>query len=166
MSDDRLSPPIENPIELDRFALSTVTYGEREDGQIILLERAEGSAMAGLYFMPGGIVDPGEDPWTAAVRELEEETGLVPAGPLSMVGCYPMFIYGQDFLQLSFRCSVVGEVETSDEHTAHRWVEPVSVTEVFFPDQIEKLAGGNARIVSLLEAIGEDFNRYLGMLAG
>ncbi|MCP3987832.1 MAG: NUDIX hydrolase [Actinomycetia bacterium] len=76
MSDDRLSPPIENPIELDRFALSTVVNGEREDGQIILLERAEGTAMAGLYLMPGGIVDPGEDPWTAAVPELEEETGF------------------------------------------------------------------------------------------
>ncbi len=164
MSDDRLSPPIENPVELDRFALSTVIYGEREDGQIILLERAEGTAMAGLYFMPGGIVDPGEDPWKGAARELKEETGLEPAGPLSMVGCYPMFVYGQNFLQLSFRCSVVGDVQTSHEHTAHRWVEPVTMTEILSPDQIETLAGGNDGIRSLLEAIAKDLDRYLGLL--
>lgn len=163
MSDDPLSPPVENRIELDRYALSTVVYAERSDGQIVLLERAEGTAMAGLYFLPGGIVDPGEDPWDGAERELAEETGLRLAGPLQMVGCYPMFVYGQEFLQLSFRGPVTGEVATSAEHTNHRWVEPASMTEVLSPEGIAALAGGDPRIESLLRSIAQDLDRYLSM---
>lgn len=159
--ENRLSPPVENRIELDRYALSTVIYAERTDGQIILLRRAEGSAMAGLFFPPGGIVDPGEDPWTAAVRELGEETGLVPVGELQMVGCYPMFVYGQDFLQLSFRCQVDGNVSISAEHTDHRWVEPTSLQELLSPAAIDELADGDARVEALLHRITEDLDRYL-----
>ena len=116
-SEDRLSPPVENRIELDRYALSTVIYAEREDGTILLMQRAEGTAMAGQYFMPGGIVDPGETPLEGAARELQEETGLEFSGPVTMVGCYPMWVYGQDFLQLSFRGVVAGDVVQSHEHT-------------------------------------------------
>ena len=106
-SGDPLSPPIEGEmVQLDRYSLSTAIYTERSDSQVLLLQRAEGSALAGQYFPPGGLVDPGEDPWDAAQRELREETGLVPTSPLTMVGCYPMFVYGQTILQLTFRCSV------------------------------------------------------------
>ena len=87
-SDDPLSPTIDGEmVELDRYSLSTVIYAERSDGHVLLLQRAEGSALAGQFFPPGGIVDPGEDPWDAARRELVEETGLVPTNPLTMVGC-------------------------------------------------------------------------------
>ena len=164
MSDDPLSPPIENPIELDRYALSTVVYAERPDGQILLLKRAEGTAMAGLYFMPGGLVDPGETPWVAAERELKEETGLEFVDRPRMVGCYPMFIYGQEFLQLSFCGSVTGEVSTSAEHTDHRWVEPAEMAAAFTTDGIEAMAAGDQRIVALLQGIAEDFDRYLRLI--
>jgi ADP-ribose pyrophosphatase len=40
---------------------------------IVMVERADGHGWA----VPGGHVDPGEDPIDAAVRELAEETGLV-----------------------------------------------------------------------------------------
>ena len=159
--DDRLSPTIENPIELDRYALSTVIYAEREDGQILLLERAPGTAMAGLYFMPGGIVDPGETPWNAVERELAEETGLSFCGPVQMVGCYPLFVYGQEFLQLSFRGPVKGAVRLSHEHLGHRWVEPVSMTDTFGPESRAAMANGDARIAGLLEKVADDLNRYL-----
>jgi len=164
MTEDRLSPPVENPIELDRYALSTVVYAERSNGKILLLQRAEGTAMAGLYFPPGGIVDPGETPWVGAARELHEETGLILAGPLSMVGCYPMFVYGQHFLQLSFRGPVTGEVSTSNEHTAHRWVDPADLAQLLAPEGIETLAEGDDRVASLLGNIAEDLDRYLALI--
>ncbi len=163
MADDPLSPEIQNPIELDRFALSTVIYAERPDGTILLMKRAEGSAMAGQYFMPGGLVDPGETPYEGAARELKEESGLEFNGPITMVGCYPMWIYGQDMLQLSFRGPVVGDVIESSEHTAHRWVDPNDMTGLFAPEAVAELAGDNSRVAQLLTRIGEDLERYLGL---
>ena len=163
MSEDRLSPEIENPIELDRFALATVIYAER-DGQILLMKRAEGTAMAGQYFMPGGIVDPGETPYEGVARELLEETGLTFVGEPTMVGCYPMWIYGQDFLQLSFRGAVEGEVVQSAEHTDHRWVDPAEMTGLFTPESMAAIADGDERIVDLLTKIGADLDRYLALL--
>lgn len=161
--EDPLSPPIENRIELDQYALSTVIYAERPDGTILLMKRAEGSALAGQYFMPGGLVDPGEDPYTAAIRELKEETGLEFSEPMTMVGCYPMWIYGQNMLQLNFRGPVVGEVVESHEHTDHRWVDPREMTALFTPDAIAALADGNERVADLLFKIGEDLDRYLAL---
>jgi 8-oxo-dGTP diphosphatase len=161
--DDPLSPPVEDRVELDRYALSTLIYAERPDGTILLMQRAEGTAMAGQYFMPGGIVDPGETPHEAAVRELREESGLEFDGPMTMVGCYPLWVYGQDFLQLSFRGSVSGEVVQSHEHTDHRWVDPAEMVELFSPAAIAALAGDDARIADLLDRIGEDLHRYLAL---
>ncbi|GIH69426.1 NUDIX domain-containing protein [Sphaerimonospora thailandensis] len=43
---------------------------------LLMVERDDGHGWA----LPGGCVDPGEDPGAAAVRELEEETGLVVDG--------------------------------------------------------------------------------------
>jgi 8-oxo-dGTP diphosphatase len=46
------------------------------DGRVLLAQRPEGKAMAGLWEFPGGKVDPGETPETALVRELAEELGI------------------------------------------------------------------------------------------
>jgi 8-oxo-dGTP pyrophosphatase MutT (NUDIX family) len=47
----------------------------REDPRVLLGERGAAPA-AGRFSTPGGHVDFGEEPRTAATRELEEETGL------------------------------------------------------------------------------------------
>ena len=97
--DDPLSPYVENPIELDQYSLSTAIYAERDDGKILLLQRAEGSAMAGSFFLPGGIVDPGEEPFKAAAREqlpvvhpenpgIEGITIIVVSGPPTAPGAH------------------------------------------------------------------------------
>ena len=164
MADDPLSPHIERPIELDRYALSTAIYAERDDGQILLMQRAEGTAMAGHFFMPGGVVDPGENPYVGAARELKEESGLDFVDEPTLVGVYPMWVYGQDFLQLSFRGRVAGEVVQSHEHTAHQWVDPRDMTALFTPETIAEFAGGDARVVALLRSIGDDLDRYLSLL--
>ena len=86
------------------YALSAVVYAERGD-EILLLKRAEGSALAGQYFLPGGLVEPGELPEDGARRELAEEAGIEIAGGLELIGCYPIHVYGYAMLQLSVpRC--------------------------------------------------------------
>ena len=164
MSDEQLSPEFETSIELDSYALSASVYAERSDGQILLLKRAEGTAMAGFYFLPGGLVDPGETPWEAASRELREESGLEFSKPPAMVGCYPMFDYGREFLQLTFRGPVDGDLGTSDEHTDHRWVEPEEWAAMVTAEAIEAIAGDSVKVRALLTGIGDDARRYLALL--
>lgn len=46
------------------------------DGRILLAQRPEGKAMAGLWEFPGGKIEPGETPEFALMRELQEELGI------------------------------------------------------------------------------------------
>ena len=47
----------------------------REDGRLLLQQRPPGKAMAGLWELPGGKIEPGESPEAALAREIEEELG-------------------------------------------------------------------------------------------
>jgi len=47
-----------------------------EDGRILLSQRPEGKAMAGLWEFPGGKVEAGETPEAAIIREIREELGV------------------------------------------------------------------------------------------
>jgi len=46
------------------------------DGRVLLAQRPEGKAMAGLWEFPGGKVEAGETPEVALIRELQEELGI------------------------------------------------------------------------------------------
>ena len=46
------------------------------DGRVLLAQRPEGKALAGLWEFPGGKIDAGERPEEALIRELREELGV------------------------------------------------------------------------------------------
>ena len=51
------------------------------DKRVLLAQRPEGKAMAGLWEFPGGKVEPGERPETTLIRELKEEIGITVTEP-------------------------------------------------------------------------------------
>jgi 8-oxo-dGTP diphosphatase len=46
------------------------------DKRVLLAQRPEGKAMAGLWEFPGGKIEPGERPEATLIRELREEIGI------------------------------------------------------------------------------------------
>ena len=59
----------------DMLLVSAVALIDR-DGRVLLAQRSEDKAMAGLWEFPGGKIEPGETPETALIRELQEELGI------------------------------------------------------------------------------------------
>lgn len=105
------------------YRLSAGVYALR-DGRAAFLKRASG-AMVGFWSIPGGRVDPGEDPLTAALRELKEESGLEPTGPMAYLCALPLQGYGEHILRFSYVASCEsGEIALSHEHAAASWLTP------------------------------------------
>ncbi len=97
------------------------------DGRIAMLRRRDN----GLWSMPGGIVDWGEDIPTVVSRELREETGLEVTKILRLVGVYSDF----DRDPRMHSICVVVEVEAIG---TMRVGDPLEVMEVqgFYPGEM------------------------------
>ncbi|MFT4213013.1 MAG: NUDIX domain-containing protein [Microbacterium sp.] len=117
-------------LELRRYVgtrplfLSGVTAVIVRDDEVLLGRRSDNGALTPVT----GIIDPGEEPADAAVREALEEAGVViRADRLAWVHQIPRVTYDNgdqtDYLDLTFRCSwVSGEPEPVDgEMTEVGW---------------------------------------------
>ncbi len=51
------------------------------DKRVLIAQRPEGRAMAGLWEFPGGKLEPGERPEQTLIRELREEIGITVTEP-------------------------------------------------------------------------------------
>ena len=51
------------------------------DNRVLIAQRPEGKALAGLWEFPGGKLEPDERPEDALIRELHEEIGIVVREP-------------------------------------------------------------------------------------
>lgn len=90
--------------------LSTAAGVVLDSGGRVLLERR---ADTGKWALPGGIIDPAEQPADAAVREIFEETGViaVPEALTSVTLSAPITYDNEDqvqYLELTFRCRAAG----------------------------------------------------------
>ena len=101
-------------------------------GQVLLVRRARPPA-AGLFSLPGGVVELGETLEEAVVREVREETGLT-IEPVGIAGFRETIVRDGDarierhFVILSFAARWRGgEVKLNEELSEARWLEPAEI---------------------------------------
>jgi ADP-ribose pyrophosphatase len=79
----------EHDVAIVRHNPSVVIIPIRADGQVILIKQYRASVDREQWEVPAGRVDTGESPEEAAVRECEEEIGLVPRRLERIRGLFP-----------------------------------------------------------------------------
>jgi len=122
-----------------------------DEGKVLVGARIDNQAEA--WQMPQGGIDEGEEPWRAALRELEEETGIKPH-LVEQIACSPNEHryklpdelvgriwngqwHGQK--QIWFLGRFLGTDDDIDLNTPHpefrdyRWVEPKQLPELIVP---------------------------------
>ena len=119
---------------------------------VLLIQRAS-ALLHGTWQMVSGKIEPGETAWEAALREVREETGLVP-DRFYNADCMEIFYSAQKNC-VEFCPVFVGfldrpqEVVLSAEHSAFRWVPHDRVDQwVSFARQVENVNHIYARFVA------------------
>ena len=102
-----------------------------QQGRLLLIERAHEPGR-GLWSVPGGRVEPGENDATALVREMCEETWLT-VRPEHLVGTA---IRGR-FHIYDYRCTVLGgELRAGDDAAAARWCDTAELARLPLVDRL------------------------------
>ncbi|MGZ0146450.1 NUDIX hydrolase [Kribbella sp. WER1] len=97
--------------------LSAVVLNDRDE--VLLVKRADN----GRWSLIGGILEPGEEPAVAVVREIQEETAIeAQVDRLLSIEATPPAAYPNgdrvQFLDLSFRCRPLGgEARVNDDES-------------------------------------------------
>jgi 8-oxo-dGTP diphosphatase len=110
------------------------------DRRVLIAQRPEGKAMAGLWEFPGGKVELGETPEAALIRELEEELGVATQtaclAPLSFAShSYENF----HLLMPLYVCRKWQGMPEPREHVALKWVRPQALRDYAMPPADEPL---------------------------
>ena len=110
------------------------------DNRVLIAQRPESKAMAGLWEFPGGMLEAGERPEEALVRELNEELGVETKvdclAPLSFAS-YPY----DDFhlLMPLYVCRRFWGMPHGREGQAIKWVKPNQLRQFSMPPADEPL---------------------------
>jgi 8-oxo-dGTP diphosphatase len=110
------------------------------DGRVLISQRPEGKALAGLWEFPGGKFEAGEAPEDCLIRELKEELGIdVKAeclAPLTFASFrYPDF----HLLMPLWVCRRWSGSPVGREGQALKWVRPVQLRDYPMPPADEPL---------------------------
>jgi 8-oxo-dGTP diphosphatase len=100
---------------------------------VLVAKRADDAHLGGSWEFPGGKIEDGEEPLAAALRELEEETGL------RADSADPLLIFVHDYpdRRLRFHAFVVSEprgLVTADGGRPWAWIDIASLGELPMPE--------------------------------
>lgn len=110
------------------------------DNRVLVAQRPEGKALAGLWEFPGGKLDPGERPEAALIRELREELGIevkeACLAPLTFAShAYADF----QLLMPLYICRRWEGIVTAREGQALKWLRPGKLRDLAMPPADEPL---------------------------
>ena len=110
------------------------------DNRVLVTQRPEGKALAGLWEFPGGKLEAGERPEPALIRELAEELGITVKedclAPLTFASyAYPEF----HLLMPLYICRRWQGTVASQEGQALKWVRPGKLRDLAMPPADEPL---------------------------
>lgn len=95
------------------------------DDRVLIAQRPQGKALAGLWEFPGGKLEPGERPEDGLIRELAEELGITVREPCLAPLTFASHAY-EDFhlLMPLYACRRWEGFVASREGQALKWVRP------------------------------------------
>ena len=134
------------PVGFNPWVEVSACYLEIE-GKVLFLQRSPEKSEGGKWGVPAGKLEKGEDPQTAAQRELFEETGIsVHDSPkiqyirsLYIERAEGNFIYHMFHVELG----ALPQVEISDEHRAFLWASTEDLS------QISLMAGADRPFITI-----------------
>jgi 8-oxo-dGTP diphosphatase len=112
------------------------------EGAVLLLRRAPHESHAGVFELPSGVVEPGEDVSSALVREVAEETGLQVIEISAHVGTFDYRrADGGSGRQLNFTVQVdQGEPRIEPaEHDQLQWSPPHQLVDFRVAEEVRNL---------------------------
>ncbi|HWA15225.1 MAG TPA: NUDIX domain-containing protein, partial [Gemmatimonadales bacterium] len=106
---------------VDTYVLRTGPAGL----EVLVLRRGNKGRNQGSWEIVHGTIEPGEKPVAASLREMREETGLVPARHYNLSRVESFYRHTADeigFIPIFVAFVDQGEVKLSDEHDAFEWL--------------------------------------------
>lgn len=112
----------------------------------------------GLYDLPKGKIEPGEDPETAAVREVNEETGVSPKIDRKLIDTYHFYRWGDEkevtikkthWYLMTLLGNQVTKPQTEEGITSCIWMDDDMI------DNVTKRTHRNLKIIFDLKKNGE-----------
>ena len=134
----------------------------------LLLRRAQGKKLAGAWQAVHGHIEDEETAVDAALRELREETELVPHGLWSVDYVERLYDPRKDQIRLvaCFAVLVSGEAQIAAEHDSKRWLTEREASGLFtFENQRAALAVLHRDIAQVIASGGEP-SEYLRLSIG
>jgi 8-oxo-dGTP pyrophosphatase MutT (NUDIX family) len=138
-----------------RFVDTLVLRGAGERLEVLVLRRASGGRNPGSWETVHGTIEPGETPVQTSLRELHEETGLVPERFYNASRIEGFYLHAIDELAIipAFAAIVAADAlpRLSNEHDAFEWLRPPDAARRFaWPrerralDDVLSIVGGGA----------------------